>query len=243
MIDYRNHRPTGLNLYAMCPSMFVLEYIKGIRQTVGAPAHRGTAVETGVALGLFDPRASMQACVDEACNRYDSLMALSTDARRGAYREAIPGMVQQAVTELRRYGVPAATQSVIEWQPTALRLPIKGHLDFEWPNEGIVVDLKTTERMPPAIKVGHARQVSAYCKSDNMDGRLCYVTPKKVETYSLENIPQHRDALVKIGQSVEKLLSLSDDPDYFLNLFVPDLESFFWSSPESRQLAWEHFGI
>ena len=243
MIDYANHRPTGLNLFAAEPAMFVLEYWKGVRQLVGAPAHRGTAVEAGVTMGLFDPKAAIKDCIAEAHQTYDRLMALSGDPRRDKYRAPIGDMVERALVELRKYGVPTGTQGVVEWRPDGLRLPIKGHYDYEWQQHGILADLKTTERMPSEIKISHARQVALYAASDNIDARLIYVTPNKLEPYGLENVFRHREALLCIAKKVERLLTLSDDPDYFLGLFAPNLDSFYWNNPTARQAAYHYFGV
>lgn len=240
--SYVRHSPSACNLFAASPAMFVLERILGIRQPVGAPAHRGTAVEAGVALGLLDPKASIQACVQEAESKYDTISALSGDPRREDYRETISNMVIMALTELRPYGVPSGTQGFVEWKPEGLKLPIVGYYDFEWADHGIIVDLKTTERMPASIKVGHARQVALYA-SDNADARLTYTTPKKSTTYRLENKREHRAALHQIALRVEAFLAQSDDPQFFLSITAPDLESFYWTPPAARQLAFEHWKI
>ena len=70
-------------------------------------------------------------------------------------------------------------------------------------------------RMPSEIKIPHARQVGLYASSDNMDARLTYVTPKKCQTYRLENVREHREALHQIAKRVENFLALSDDPAIF----------------------------
>jgi hypothetical protein len=240
---YTHHSPSSCNLFAACPSLWILERIKGIKQAVGAPAHRGTAVEAGVAHGLQMPGAAVEDCVKVAHARYDALMALSPDPRRDFYRGGISGMVQQALSALREYGVPTATQRYVEWKPKELKLPIVGYCDFDWLHHGIVVDLKTTERMPEEIKLSHARQVALYAEGNFADARLCYVTPKKIAAYHLENVAEHRQALLRIAQTVERLLALSDDPNFFMRLLVPDLESFYWSNPIMRALAWEHWQI
>jgi hypothetical protein len=241
--SYAHHSPSSLNLFAASPSMWVLERILGKKQPVGAPAHRGTAVEHGVTYGLEEPDASLEECASVAWSRYDSLMALSPDPRRESYRGDIAAMVSQAVGILRQYGEPSRTQGFVEWKAKGLQLPIVGYFDYEWMKHGIIVDLKTTERMPAEIKRSHARQVATYCTSDNTDARLCYVTPKKIECYHLENIAEHRAALVKIAMAVERFLSLSDDPAFFVSITVPDLESFYWAAPEARQLAYEYWGV
>lgn len=222
--------------------MFVLERIIGIRQPVGVPAHRGVAVEDGVAHGLNNPDAKIADCMEIALKKYDTLTGLSSDTRREKYRETIPEMVMTAINELRPYGVPSRCQGFVEWRPEGLRLPIVGYFDFEWAEHGIIVDLKTTEKLPSAIKIPHARQVALYASSDNMDARLTYCTPKKVATYKLENIREHRAALHRIALSVENFLALSDDPKFFLGITAPDLESFYWGGP-ARQIAFEHWGI
>jgi hypothetical protein len=242
-IEYTRHSPSALNLFAASPSMFVLERIIGLKQPVGAPAHRGVAVEEGVAVGLLDPDASVQVCLDAALTKYDAISALSGDERREEYRDSINDFVPAILKELRPYGIPTRTQGLVDWQPEGLRLPIIGYFDFEWAQHGIIVDLKTTGRMPSSIKIDHARQIALYASSDNMDARLTYCTPKKCATLRLENVREHREALHQIALRVERFLALSDDPEFFKSITAPDLNSFYWSGPAARQLAYEHWKI
>ena len=223
--------------------MWVLEKIMGVVRPVGAPVHRGTAVEVGVTHGLMNPDASLAECVKIAVVKYDTLMALSPDARRENYRETLSDMVRLALAELRPYGVPTGLQGRVEWKPDGLRLPVIGYFDFEWAQHGIIVELKTTEKMPAQIKVSHARQAAFYAESDNMVARLTYVTPKKCGTYQLENIREHREALRQIATRIENFLALSNDSEFFKSITAPDLESFYWSGPTARQLAFEHWGV
>ena len=130
------------------------------RQPVGAPAHRGSAVEDGVTMGLNNMKASIPSCINVALTKYDTLTALSSDPRNEKYRDMIPAMTKTALEELRKYGPPTDTQGEVCWAPDDLKLPIIGYYDYAWSEEGILVDLKTTEKMPSQIKVGHARQVS-----------------------------------------------------------------------------------
>lgn len=236
---YPRHSPSALNLFAASPAMFVVERILQRKQPVGVPAHRGVAVEDGVTKGLKDLRVNELTCVNTALAKYDTLTAMSPDPRRDQYRATIPGMVKSALAALRDYGKPTATQGFVSWQPEGLKLPIVGYFDYEWSNHGILGDLKTTEKMPSQIKVSHARQVALYAQSDNVDARLIYVTPKRLEVYGLENVRRHRDALHNIALAVEKFLALSDDPEFFKTITVPDLDHFYWANPPARQLAYE----
>ena len=226
--SYVRHSPSSLNLFAASPALFVWERVKGLKQTVGSPAHRGVAVEDGVTAGLADLAAPVKYCIEVAFAKYDTITAMSPDPRREQYRKTIPDMVTAGLAELREYGSPTTTQGFVEWKPDGLKMPIVGYFDYEWANHGILVDLKTTERMPSEIKTGHARQVSLYAMSDNVDARLAYVTPKKLEVYRLENVRDHRKALYNIAKRVENFLDLSDDPDFFLSITAPDLDSFYW---------------
>ena len=242
-MQIQHHSPTSLNLFCASTSMFVLEKVLGFRQPVGAPAHRGTAVEAGVTFGLVNEYAPIDDSVAVALERYDTLMALCADRRRQEYRQTIHEMVPSALEELRPYGPPSACQGYMEWKPEGLKLPIIGHLDFHWGHHNITVDLKTSERLPAAVKIPHARQVALYVNSNNADARVTYVSPKKHLTYRVENIDEHRRALHQIALRVEKFLSLSDDPQFFLDITAPDLESFYWGGPAARQLAFENWGI
>jgi hypothetical protein len=224
--------------------MFVLERILGERQPVGAPAHRGTAVEDGVTAGLLNPAMPLEDCAAIALKKYDTLTALMRDARRAEYRDTIPGMVESALAELRPYGVPSGTQGFVEWKPEGLKYPIVGYYDFRWEHHGILVDLKTTEKLPSSIKIPHARQVALYATKtgDNTDARLTYVTPRKRATYQLENVRDHLNALHQIALRCEAFLALSDNPSFFTSITAPDFESFYWGGP-ARQVGFERWGF
>jgi hypothetical protein len=242
-MKFTRHSPSSLNLFAASPSMFVLEKVLGLRQPVGAPAHRGTAIEDGVTHGLMNPAASLEECSAVAFKKYDTLCALSLDKRREEYRETIPAMVDSALSELRPYGIPSSCQGFVEWKPDGLLYPVVGYFDYHWAEHNITIDLKTTEKLPSAVKVPHARQVSLYVTSNNADPRVAYVTPKKRATYRVENIDAHRTALHQMALRCEAFLALSEDPEFFKKITVPDLESFYWSGPPARQLAYEIWGV
>lgn len=237
------HSPSSLNLFAASPAMYVLERVLGQKQAVGAVAHRGTAVEAGVAYGLHDPTIDPQACVESALGRYDTLMALSGDPRKDDVRKGIPAMVELALEELRPYGIPTRMQDYIEWRPEGLHCPIVGYLDFAWDQHGILTDLKTTEACPSQIRTAHARQVALYASSDNMAARVTYVTPKKRATYEAENLRDHRAALHRIALACERFLALSDDPMFFAGIVAPDVDHFYFAPPLVRQAAFELWGV
>jgi hypothetical protein len=241
VVQLSHYSPSSLGLFAASPAMFVLSKVLNIRQPVGVPAHRGTAVEAGVSAGLFEPDRLVEDCIAIAQAKYDGLTAISGDPRRDQYGADIGAMVTSALEELRPYGIPTHAQGRVSWQPEGLKAPIIGFFDFAWEQHGILVDLKTTEKLPSQIKVSHARQVSLYAASisDNLDARLSYVTPKRRATYRLENIREHCNALHRMAIACERFLALSDDPKFFISITSPDYESFYWSNPAARQLGYE----
>jgi hypothetical protein len=243
-MKFERHSPSSLNLFCASPSMFVLEKVLGRRQPVGAPAHRGTAVEDGVTAGLMDPAKPLEECNAVAFKTYDRITALSGDKRREEYRATIPDMVKSALEELRPYGVPTHTQQFVSWKPEGLAYPIVGYLDYRWEQHGILVDLKTTEKLPSSIKIPHARQVALYATmtGDNVDARLTYCTPKKRATYQLENTRDHLNGLHQIALRCEAFLALSEDPAFFTKITAPDFESFYWGGP-ARQIGFETWGF
>src|SRR4051812_8609600 len=94
------HSPSSLNLFCASPAMWVVERVLGHRMPVGVPAHRGTAVEAGVAHGLLNPTCDPQDSIDIAKQRYRELTALSPDLRKDKYGSDIDAMVLRALTEL-----------------------------------------------------------------------------------------------------------------------------------------------
>lgn len=236
--------PSSCNTYAGSPAAFVLDKVLKRKQGVGPAAHRGTATEAGVVLGLVEG-ASVDECVKHADEEFWRLTAMSNDPRREKERAAVGDMVKIALTELKPYGRPTSTQGKIEYHVDGLLVPLLGFYDIEWANHNILVDLKTTHALPSQIKIPHARQVALYAaaKGGNVDARLTYVTPKKCATYHLENIQEHIRALENIAKAIQVFLSTSDDPMELASMVVPDLESFYFNDPATRQAAFEVWGI
>jgi hypothetical protein len=239
---YVRHSPSSLQKFAAAPALFVLENVMGKKLPANAKMHRGTATEMGVALGLKNQAAPLDDCIKAALQRYDHEMALCGDPNREKIRDGIPAMVDLTLKELRPYGIPSGMQGTVEWHPEGLKLPIFGYYDFEWADHGIMVDLKTTEKMPSQIRHDHARQVAFYA-SDNAAARVTYVTPKKIVTYQLDDKRVYRESMRQLAIRCENFLSETDDPQKLLNKTAPDLESFYWNSNAARAAAFEYWGI
>lgn len=237
--------PSSCNTYAASPAAFVLDKLLKRKQEVGPAAHRGSATESGIALGLTTD-ADEATCVKHADEEFWRLTAMSNDPRREKERAAVGEMVKVGLKELRSYGKPTSTQGKIEYRIDGLQVPLLGFYDFEWSNHKILVDLKTTHAMPSQIKIPHARQVALYVGSKGEPGwspRLFYVTPKKSAVYQLENVDEHLRALTNIAKAIQTFLSVSDDPMELASMVVPDLDSFYFNDPATRQAAFEIWKI
>jgi len=236
---------SSANLFAAAPALWVSKYLLKRDAPVGAAAHRGSAVEVGVAQALRYPEMVIKDCTDTAEKEYRNRTALSCDPRRETEGKAVPDITRWAMVELCAYGPGAVCQQRVEWLTPELPVPFLGYIDFYWPKSGVVRELKSTLKMHSAIRPSHARQLALYANSisDNLDAGVTYATPREAKTYRLENTREHVDALVKIGLTIERFLNLSSDPYELAALVVPDLESFYWNGQTNRQLAWELWGI
>jgi hypothetical protein len=107
---------SSCNLFAAQPALWVAERLLGRKAPVGAAAHRGTAVEAGVTMGLLDPTLDVEDCVAEAERVYTGLTALSGDPKREAEGDAVAPLVRMALPELRSYGRDVVCQERIEWR-------------------------------------------------------------------------------------------------------------------------------
>lgn len=235
--------PSTLNLFARQPALFVMEKLLKKPTRVGASAHRGTAAEAGIVHGLLDGQADIEACQAVAIQTFDRLTALSPDPRKAKEREAVPLIVARALPELRLYGVPDMVQTRVERELPTVPLPVIGFVDLGWSEHGITLDIKSQLRLSSEISTDHARQVALYIHGTNHEGRLAYCTPAKMGVYRLENAKRHIHDLITIAKVMERFLSVSDDPTVLAGIVCPDLDSFYFSDPNTAALARETFGF
>lgn len=235
------------NMFASSPAMFVLTKVLKRPNVVGAAAHRGSAVEEGIAAGLKDHSLDPLQCAGIALDKFKTLTALSGDPRLEKEQAAVPEMVKQGLQALRPYGVPSAMQGEIRYEINGIAVPFIGFFDFEWDNGNrkILIDLKTTHAIQSQISNSHARQLALYhaAMGGQSDPQIAYVSPKKHAIYRLENPSEHVRALLKIGYSIQKFLSISKDPEELASLVVPDVDSFYFADPLTRKAAFDVWGV
>lgn len=223
-------------------ALLLLE-LKGVKGSVGPAAHRGTAAEAGIVAGLMDPQKPLAECQEIAVKEFDKLTVFNKSDSIDKERAAVPRIVEQGIAELRPYGVPTHTQYKVEWRHPDLSLPFLGYADLFYEEHGIILDIKSTLKMPSSSDENHERQVASYCLaiSDNLDGRITYATPTKAATYRVENMKERIVSLVQIAQRVERFLSISDDIDELCGLVIPNYSLFYYDA-QTRAAAKEIFG-
>jgi len=236
--------PSTCNLFIGSQAAFVLDKCLKKKGQVGAAAHRGTATEKGVVHGLVTG-ANDEECIGIAKDEFWRLTALSGDPARDKEEAAVPEMVKIGLKELRPYGQPTSTQGAIEYHFDSIAVPFIGFYDIEWANHNILVDLKTTHALPSKITTNHARQVALYAaaRGNEIDPRVTYITSKKSATYRVENVSEHVKALERIGLAIQRFLSISTDPMELSKHVMPDVESFYFKDPMTRQAVFEVWGV
>ena len=236
--------PSSLNLWAAEPALWVMERLLKRRSPTSAPAVRGRAAELGIQVGLLDPTLPVTDCVLAAQTTFDREMALSGDERREAERQKLAGYVEHGLAELRQYGVPSAYQEKVSLSLEGVPVPTIGFIDWRFDQHGLVVDLKTAERLPSSISDSHGRQGAVYARAQGNYGmRFAYVKPvagkkdgRSVAVYEMssDDITRHLEALRQIATRLGRFLALSDDPHELAGLLVPDYDRFYWNNATTR---------
>jgi len=244
---------SSLNLWATEPAVWAMERLLGHRSPASALMARGKAVEEGIHVGLTNADLPVRTCVEVALSAYDREMALHPDDRREAERAQIAGYVENGLGELRQYGQPSAYQERVELRLDDVQVPIIGYIDWRFDQHGLIVDLKTSERLPSAISLSHARQGAVYARAHGNYGmRFAYVKPtaskrdgRALVVYELERgeVDRQLGALRQIALRLERFLRLSGDAHELCGLIVPDYERFHWSNAVTRARGAEVFGF
>ena len=244
---------SSLNLWAAEPAVWAMERLIGLRSPTSPPMARGKAVEEGVHAGLIDPNRDLASCIAHALKAFDAEMTLNSDERRESERAQIAGYVEHGLVELRQYGIPSGYQDRVEIRLDDVPVPIIGFIDWRFDEHGLIVDLKTSERLPSSISPSHARQGAIYARAHGNYGmRFAYVKPtagkkdgRAVAVYALDpaEVDRQLGALRQIALRLERFLRLSSDPRELCGLIVPDYERFHWNDATTRARGAEVFGF
>lgn len=232
--------PSQINMYANAPCAWAAKYIFGGKFTFGHAARAGVLVEEAVVNVIAKDMDLDDAC-DFALKAFSKHVALGgseADIKRG---NGIPDMIKLSVDALKEYGKPEYDGGVINGlqqkkvemicNGDGWKLPVMGYLDFYYPQHKLVIDLKTTMRMPSNMSIEHYRQGAIYKAATGFDVKFLYVTPKKSKFIDIEDIDETLADIKALLNRQEKMLQ--KDAEDIRQIMPINSGSYYWSDDEA----------
>lgn len=248
-LSFPRHSASEINLFVEGgPAAVILKHA-GVKDPMNANMAAGIASEDGVREGLLNHDMPIERCVNLAVAKFNRLMALKAANVDGVEkkRKQVPDMVTNALEALRPYGTPQfpdSGQHKIDLTLEGVKAPFVGYLDFYYPEHGLIVDLKTTTRMPSAVSPSHARQGAIYGTAmGNHEVRFAYATPKECRIYRQEDIRERIEEVRTIAQTMERFFSQYESWMEAARFVVPNYTSFYMSSPTMRAAGKQLWGF
>lgn len=242
--------PSSINMYANAPCAWVAKYLLGRSFNFSNAAKAGTLAEEAVVNILANGWDEGKA-IAEAIGEYNKALAFGAsdaDRKRG---DAIPGMVTQAVAELKQYGEPDVNCDLIYGKRQhkaemlckgdGWELPVTGYLDFYYPQHGLIIDLKTTMRLPSEMSDEHMRQGAFYKGVKGHHAvRFLYVSGKGMKVFEVGDAGPVLAEFKTLLTRQERFLRLGN-ADLLKSVVPVNASSFYWSS--DSELRKTLFGI
>ena len=233
---------SSLDLYRSESALWTMRYLCKVYEGTNAAMERGKAVEHGCYLAHPNVGSEFDHPIDEAVREFNKATALGVNGEaRDRERENVAPMVQQYI-DLFDGKLPELDgfQRRIEIEIPGCPIPLMGYTDFDF--EDVIVDLKTTTRLPSAISSAHRRQGAIYSRaSGNRGVDVIYVTPKKSARYRLDDTTQEWAEICGTAHALFRFLSNFENREEVAAVLAPNYDHFFWSST-LREKAREVFG-
>lgn len=209
--------------------MWLMRYLYGINDRAGVGAFRGIAVESALQKKYEDGSFDYDYLENEfikICN--DNQIDLDSEK---AFKEH-GNLINFATTVDRyfNYTELETYQEKVEINFDDLPVPILGYIDFNF--KDVIVDLKTTGRMPRQPSEGHLRQMAFYSLAyPEKEVHLFYATHRdwKVFKISKNTLKVYQEQLLKIAFAIQNYLSQSEDKVILTNRTYPNFDKWEWS--------------
>ena len=235
---------SSINLWANAPDVWVMQYLHGLRTPMGAAPWRGICIEDAVVAALTG--SDVETAIKDALAKFDGRFIVG-DEKTTKEREMIEPSVNLALEQLAEYGEPEFPEGgkqekiSITAKGEGWEVPVIGYLDLVFPQHGLVIDLKTTSRLPSSMSAEHRLQRAIYAKAKgNMAVKFLYVTPKKTALLEDGDVMETLQlAKAQIGR-MEKFLR-AVDKDTARDIVPVNPTSFYWSG--SEDLRQKFYGI
>lgn len=236
---------SSINLWTNAPDVWVAKYLLGKGTPFGPAPLRGQAVEAAVVSALMGE--SEEASMAKAYAMFDRRWFIGTEESTRE-RDLIKPMFDIAVSELRHLGAPEFESGVDQEKITInanfgeWSISIWGFLDLVYPRHGLVVDLKTTTRIPSVMAPDHQVQRAIYHRAKgNHAVKFLYVSSKKA--LMLED-GEPAEVLGKAKNQIARLeafLRACPDKHAAAEIVPVNPSSFYWRGAEA--LRHEIFGL
>lgn len=231
----KHSSPSSLNMWASAPCAWIARYLFDKKLSFGVAAQIGVLTETVIVDTLCG--ASFDESLTAAKKKFLKDNALNTSMKDRERIDDIEAMANQALEYLKPLGEPEFKHTIKgrEQQSISLlcngdgwELPIIGFLDLVYPKEGLIIDIKTTLRIPSELSPAHARQGAIYSKAKgNMACKMLYCSPKKYAVHSVDDVNGVLAETKTILNRQEKMLRLHDKET--LKEIIPVAsDSFYW---------------
>jgi len=234
-----------INQWIGCPAAWVANYLFDNKSSPSPAMWRGIFTEQAVS-DTITGKMKIDEAIKNAVKDFDG-KTLFDDGSSEKERANIEPMTKLAVEALEPYGKPDFPEDgqhrvSLNAKGDGWNLEFMGFIDFKFPDHGLIVDLKTTLRMPSVMSFGHQRQRAFYQKSagGNHAVKFLYVTPKKCEFKDDGDVNELMTEIKTHLTRQEAFLRLGDKE--LLRSIVPvDPDSFYWRGQE--KVRKELFGI
>ena len=228
---------SAVNKYEENASAWVAAYLFKKKFPASAAMWRGIVAEDVVMWVLTEKMSFAEALV-KGIEKFDRQMGKIQDDKTAKERGNIEAYSTLAIEAMLPYGKPtfpldgSQHKVSINAKGDGWSLPVIGYLDFVYPKEGLVIDLKTTMRMPSKMSPSHIRQRCFYQRCmGNHSVKFLYVTPKKVSMLEDGDMDTELAKIKEIMSRQERFLRLGDKE--FLRSIVPhNPHSFYWNGGE-----------
>ena len=219
--------PSSLNLYCANPALWTGRYLLGWKDESGPAAFRGSAIEAGLDVFLFERKEAE--AFQRAQAKFNELVQGEASEAHEEERLNIAGMLKQAIEAVKPWPLPNGRQLRVEHRIQGVEVPIIGYIDYAFPDFDL--DLKTTKACPSAIKGDHGRQFSLYSAARQRPIKALYATAKKHAVYDLarEQAAMHLADLERHARAVRHLLSRANDAKDAYRFFAVERSDFRWS--------------
>ena len=227
---------SNLNKWIEAPDSWISGYLYGNKGT-GSPAMwRGIFVEQAVADTITE-NLKIDKAIEKALKDFDAKYDFD-DGSVAKERKNIEPMARLAVGALEPYGKPDFPEDGGQHKVSMMargddwELNIIGFLDFKFPDHGLIIDLKTTGRMPSVMAKGHQRQRAFYAKaSGNAAVKFLYVTPKKVALLE-DGDTDEIMAEIKLHLTRQEAFLRLGDKELLRSIVPVNPDSFYWRGDE-----------